>query len=89
MLNRYFETDPTNQTDQVALLARMALRRLLPVGEGPIRGYYSQPGAFESASFTVSGDELYRIDTNDHPDPHCRGHLRDRNAQPRQHGGDR
>lgn len=64
VLNRYFETDPTNQTDQVALLARMGLRRLLPLGEGPIRGYFSQPGAFDSASFAVSGDELFRVDTN-------------------------
>jgi hypothetical protein len=64
LLNRYFETDPTNQVDQVALLARPPLRRMLYVGEGPIRGYYSQPGAFDDASFTVSGNELWRVDTD-------------------------
>lgn len=62
--NRYFEADPTNQTDQVALLVRPPLRRLLAVGEGPIRGFYSQPGSFDDAAFTVSGAELWRINTD-------------------------
>lgn len=62
--NRYFEANPTNQVEQTALLARMALRRLIPIGEGPIRGTYNQPGAFDDAQFAVSGTELFRVETN-------------------------
>ena len=62
VLNRYFEADPTNQVDQVALIARPALKRLLFVGEGQIRGWYSQPGSFDDALFVVSGTTLWRVD---------------------------
>lgn len=62
LFNRYFEKDPTNLENQVALLTRPALRKWLEVGDGPIRGLYSQPGTFDEAVFTVSGDTLYRID---------------------------
>lgn len=63
--NRYFEADPTNLEDQVALLTRPAVRKWLTVGAGPIRGIYSQPGTFEEALFTVSGDDLYMIETDE------------------------
>lgn len=64
--NRYFEQDPTSQEDQVALLQRPALRRWISdMGTGPIRGVYSQPGTFSEALFAVSGEVLYRIDTNE------------------------
>lgn len=65
LLNRYYEDDPTNQTDQVALLTRPGLRKWLAVGDGPIRAVYSQPGAFEEALFVVSGTELYRVDPDE------------------------
>lgn len=64
VINRFFESDPTNQVDQVALIARPGLKRFLSVGTGPIRGIYSQPGSFADALFTVSGDTLYRLDPN-------------------------
>lgn len=65
VLNRYFEQNPTNLTDQVSLLSRPALKRFLSVGAGPIRALYSQPGSFEDALFTVSYDELYRVDQDE------------------------
>jgi hypothetical protein len=63
--NRYFEQDPTNLQNQVALLCRPALRKWLTVGVGPIRAVYSCPGAFSEALFVVSGETLYRIDTDE------------------------
>lgn len=62
--NRYFEENPVLTETQSALLARMGLRRWLYVGEGPIRGIYSQPGSFGNALFVASYDQLWRIDTN-------------------------
>jgi hypothetical protein len=61
VLNRFFETNPTNQVDQVALLLRPGLTRRISVGSGPIRGMYTQAGSFDGDLFVVSGDELYRI----------------------------
>lgn len=61
LYNRYFEADPTNQEDQVALLCRPALRKWKTVGSGPIRGVYSCPGTFDEALFVVSGTDLHRI----------------------------
>lgn len=61
-LNRYFEQNPVLVAGLSALLARPALRRWLPVGDGPIRGVYSQPGSFNDAQFVVSGQEWYRVD---------------------------
>lgn len=62
--NRYFETNPANQVEQAALLARPSLQRFLFAGNGPIRGIYSQPGSFDDALFFVSGTSLYRLDTD-------------------------
>lgn len=61
-LNRYFEQNPVLVAGLVAMIARPALRRWLPVGDGPIRGVYSQPGSFSDALFVVSGNEWYRVD---------------------------
>lgn len=63
--NRFFESDPTNQTDQVDLLSRPALRKWLTLDTSCPRGIYSQPGTFGEALFVVSGDTLYRIDPNE------------------------
>lgn len=65
LVNRYFETNPTNQIDQVALIARPGLRKWLEVGDGPIRGLGSQPGSFDDALFVVSRDKLFRIDPDE------------------------
>jgi hypothetical protein len=61
VLNRYFEQNPTNLEEQVALIARPGLRRYLQVGSGPIRQMYSQPGSFSDSLFAVSYDGLYKI----------------------------
>lgn len=60
--NRYFEQNPVLTDKQAALIARMGMRRYMYVGQGPIRGLYSQPGSFDDAAFTVSGDTLFRVD---------------------------
>lgn len=61
-LNRYFEQNPVLVAGLTAMIARPALRRWLSVGDGPIRGVYSQPGDFSEALFVVSGNEWYRVD---------------------------
>lgn len=63
--NRYFEQNPVLTENQAALLARPGLRRFLAVGEGPIRGVYSQTGSFDDALFVASYDKLYRVDTDE------------------------
>lgn len=65
VLNRYFEHNPTNLEDQVALLARPGLKRWIEIGEGPIRLVASQPGSFSDSLFVVSYDTLYRINSDE------------------------
>lgn len=62
--NRYFEQNPVLTDKQAALLARMGMRRYMFIGQGPIRGVYSQAGSFNDAAFVVSGDSLFRVDRN-------------------------
>lgn len=62
--NRYYEANPVLTEEQVALLARMGMRRWIYVGEGPIRGVYSQNGSFNDAAFVLSGEELWRVEKN-------------------------
>lgn len=62
--NRYFEQNPVLTDKQSTLLARMGMRRYMFIGQGPIRGVYSQPGSFKNAAFVVSGDTLFRVDRN-------------------------
>lgn len=65
LINRYFEQDPTNTEDQVALLTRPGLRKWKTIGSGPIRNVYSQPGSFAEALFSPSGNTVYRIDPDE------------------------
>jgi hypothetical protein len=62
--NRYFEQNPVLAQQQAALIARMGMRRWIYVGDGPIRGVYSQPGSFDDALFVGSGTQLWRVDTD-------------------------
>lgn len=64
VLNRFYEKNPANLETQVALLSRPGLKRAVAVGAGPIRSVYSQPGSFDSALFTVSYTDLYKVDSD-------------------------
>lgn len=63
--NRFYESDPTNQVDQVALLTRPGLNKWLDVGTGPIRAIYSQPGSFDDILWVVSGTKLYSVERDE------------------------
>lgn len=65
LLNRYYEDDPTNQKDQVALLVRPGKRKWLTMATSPQREVYSCPGSFDEALFDVSGNTVYRIDQDE------------------------
>lgn len=62
LVNRYFEDNPTNQVDRIALLVRPALtRRNTEFEAGPVRAVYQQDGTFGNDAFVVSATELYRV----------------------------
>lgn len=63
--NRYFEQNPTNLDGGSSLLSRPGLKRWLEVGTGPITQIYSQPGSFGGCLFVASGEDLYRVDTDE------------------------
>lgn len=58
--NLYFESNPTNQSEQAALIERPALVSFLSAGDGPGRRLYRQPGFSGGDLFHVSGAELYK-----------------------------
>ena len=62
LLNRFFETNPTNQTDGVALLSRPGTTFEFSFGDGPIRGTFTLPGLHEGDLFVVSSTSFYRYD---------------------------
>jgi hypothetical protein len=59
--NRYFEQNPVLYPENTALIARPGKHRWISVGDGPIRGIYSQPGSFTDDLFVASGENLYRV----------------------------
>ena len=61
--NRFFEQNPS-QKDGVSLIARPGTEPLGAWGTGQIRGFFSLPGLFDGALFVVSGETLYRIETD-------------------------
>lgn len=63
MKNRIFEKNPS-QAQGVAMLARWGTDDFGSFGTGPIRGFYSDLGLFNGALFVVSGDTMYRRDTD-------------------------
>lgn len=60
--NRYFEQNPALTEDGATLISRPGLRRLVDVGDGPIRGIASEPGSFGGDLFVASGDAMWRVD---------------------------
>lgn len=62
LINRFFEQNPSNQTDGTALLSRPGNIYLAGFGEGPIRNTFAQEGTFNGAAFIVSNHTLFRYD---------------------------
>jgi hypothetical protein len=64
--NLYFEQNPSNQKEVVALIERPALLSFLEAGDGPGRRLYRQPGFSNGDLFHVSGPELFKhhMETN-------------------------
>ena len=60
LFNRFFEQNPTNQTDQVALLSRPGSTYEYAFGNGPIQRCFTLPGLFDGDLLLVSGGTLYR-----------------------------
>lgn len=60
VVNRFFESNPTNTEDQVGLIERPALIEYLDAGDGPGRRVFRQAGFVDGALFHVSGPELYK-----------------------------
>jgi hypothetical protein len=59
--NGFFERNPINLVEQVAIIRRPAHRHRTVVGDGPIRRMSYQAGKFDDDAFVVSGTELYRV----------------------------
>lgn len=62
--NRFFEQDPVNQTDGVALLSRPGSTFERNFGSGPIRKQFNKPGLLEGDNFIISGTAFYRYDVD-------------------------
>lgn len=62
--NRYFENNPTNLEEGVALIERPALVELLEVGDGPGRRLFNQPGFSDGDLFHVSGAQFWKHHMN-------------------------
>lgn len=60
LVNRFFETNPSNVTDGVSLLSRPVTSFLAGFGDGPIRNTFTQEGTFDGDLFVVSASALYR-----------------------------
>lgn len=64
LINRFFEENPTNLEDQVALLSRPGTTLLKTIGLGPIRRVWTQVGTQGDALFVVSGSAFFRLNTD-------------------------
>lgn len=59
--NLFFEQNPTNLLESVALLLRPALRYRTEVGSGPMRKGLYEEGCFGNDCFWISGENLFRV----------------------------
>lgn len=64
LINRFFESNPTNTDEQVGLIERPTLISYLEAGDGPGRRLFRQPGFSSGDLFHVSGTELYKHHMN-------------------------
>jgi hypothetical protein len=60
VINRFYEQNPTNTKEQVALIERPALVEIINAGSGPGRKLFRQVGFSNGDLFHVSGEELYK-----------------------------
>lgn len=60
MVNRFFETDPTNSQEGVALISRPGTTPVTGFGTGPIRALFSLEGLFSGALFVASGVTVWK-----------------------------
>lgn len=65
LINRFFESNPTNPNEQAALIERPALVQIAESGDGPGRRLYTEPGFVDGALFHVSGSKLYKHEMED------------------------
>lgn len=61
-INRFYETDPTDQVNGVASIRRPGLVPRIEVGTGPIRKIFTQSGFGDDAAFIVSANVLYKLE---------------------------
>lgn len=62
LLNRFFEQNPSNRVDAVALLGRPGDTYLAATPKAPVRANFFQDGTINGWLFTVSGDKLSQYD---------------------------
>lgn len=60
LLNRFFEENPANRAEGVALLARPGTALLTAGSTGTVWGFYSSPGLFSGDLFFGCGTQLFR-----------------------------
>lgn len=61
-VNRFYETDPTDQVTGAASIRRPGLYPRIRVGDGPIRRTFTQSGFADDKLFIVSKTNLYSMD---------------------------
>ncbi len=59
--NRYFEYNPVLTDEGASTIARPRLKKLVEIGDGPIRKVFSEPGSFDDVAFVISGADLYSL----------------------------
>lgn len=62
MRNRFVEPNPVLSDDRPASIQRPSLNYWTTIGQGSIRAFHQQPGAFNDDAFAVSYDAMYRLD---------------------------
>lgn len=60
LINRYYEDNPENTTEQTGLIERPALVSIINKGPGPGRRLFRQSGFAGGALFQVSGSQLWK-----------------------------
>lgn len=62
IFNRFFENNPSNRENAVALLSRMGTTFRAGLPKSPVRANFFQQGTLGGKLFTVGGNQLYQFD---------------------------